>query len=76
MTDGSERGCVFPLSVRDERALHDCERALVADIEPKGFCFLGLADCFGVALRLPRLTTHVLFALKILWIGDVRSEWS
>ena len=34
-TDGSERDCVFFLSVRDERALHGCERALVADAEPK-----------------------------------------
>jgi hypothetical protein len=32
--------------VRDERALHGYERALVADVEPKGFRFLGLADCF------------------------------
>jgi len=29
----------FSSSVRDERALHGCERALVADIEPKGFAF-------------------------------------
>ena len=36
----------FSLPVRDERALHGCEHALVADAEPKGICFLGLADCF------------------------------
>jgi len=40
MTDGSERDCAFFLSVRDERALHGCERALVADAEPpKDFAF-------------------------------------
>jgi hypothetical protein len=50
MTDGSERDCAFSLSVRDERALYGCERALVADVEPKGFCFLGWTDCFVVAL--------------------------
>jgi len=50
MLDGSERDCVFPAAVRDERALHGCERVLVADIEPKGFCFLGRAGCFVVAL--------------------------
>jgi hypothetical protein len=60
MTDGSERDCVSPSFVRDERALHGCERALVADSEPKGFCFLGLADCFVVALRSPRLATPAL----------------
>jgi hypothetical protein len=50
MSDGSERDCVFSLSVRDERALHGCERALVADVEPKGFCFLGWQICLVVAL--------------------------
>lgn len=31
MIDGSERDCVFPVAVRDERALHNCECALVVD---------------------------------------------
>jgi hypothetical protein len=73
MSDGSERGCVFSLSVRDERALHGCERALVADVEPKGFCFLGWADCFVVALESPRRGDTALFARKNLWTRDVRS---
>ena len=76
MTDGSERDCVFPVAVRDERALHGLQCALVADVEPKGFCFLGWADCFVVALWSPRLATPALFALKILGIGDVRSAWT
>jgi len=35
MPDGSERDCVFSWSVRDESALHDLQRALVADFEPQ-----------------------------------------
>lgn len=60
MLDGSERHCVFQSSVRDERALHDLQRALVADVGPKGFCFLGVADFFVVGLWSPRLATPAL----------------
>jgi len=42
MTDGSERDCVFPAAVRDERALHGCERALVADAEPQRLLLLSI----------------------------------
>ncbi len=52
----------FPLFVRDERALHGCERELVADVEPKGFCFLGWQICFVVALWSPRRATSALRA--------------
>jgi hypothetical protein len=30
--------------VRDERALHGCERALVVDVKPQGSCFFRMAD--------------------------------
>jgi hypothetical protein len=40
MTDGSEARLRFSLSVRDERALHGCERALVADFESQRLLLL------------------------------------
>jgi hypothetical protein len=55
----------FP-SVRDERALHGCKRALVADVEPTGFCFLGWQICFVVALWSPRRATPALRAKESL----------
>ena len=64
--DGSERDCAFCLFVRDERALHGCERALVADIELKGFCFLGWQTCFVSLYWSPRLATPALFASGFL----------
>jgi hypothetical protein len=66
MTDGSEARLRSSLSVRDERALHGCERALVADVEPQRLLLLGLAGYFVVALRSPRRATSALFALQIL----------
>ena len=37
----------FPLSVRDERALQGCVNVRWSrTLNPKGFCFLRLADCF------------------------------
>ena len=54
--------------VRDERALHGCERALVADVEPQGFCFLGWQTRFGVALR-RRDWRHLRLALSGLGLG-------
>ena len=73
MTDGSERGCVFSLSVRDERALHGCERALVADFESKDFCFLEWAGCFAVALLVAATGDSCAVRAKILGSGITRS---
>jgi hypothetical protein len=64
MIDGSERDCVFPVAVRDERALHDLQRALVADFDHRSFCFLGLADFLVVELWSPRRAT-LRFALRL-----------
>jgi len=75
MTDGSKARLRFSLSVRDERALHGCERALVADFEPERLLLLGWAGCFIVALWSPRLATPALVVLQILRISDARSAW-
>ena len=64
----------FLLSVRDERALHGCERALVADAEPKGFCFLAWADCFW-SLSVAATGDACAAALKIFGSRDARSAW-
>jgi len=58
--DGSECDCVFPAAVRDERALHGCERALVADAEPQRLLLFGIGGSLLSRSWSPRLATPAL----------------
>ena len=75
MTDGSERDCVFLLSVRDERALHGCERALVADAEPQRLLLFSLGGLLLSRSAVAATGDACAAALKIFGIGDARSAW-
>ena len=47
----AQRDCVFHCPSATSARYTTVERALVADTEPNGFCFLAWVDFFLVALR-------------------------
>ncbi len=65
----------FPLFVRDERALHGCERALVADAERQRLLLLSIGGLLLSRSAVAATGDACAAALKIFGIGDARSAW-